>query len=233
MSPDSSAQGQPSSDFAGDAYVTFSPKLMAMESPAKSRPAVALHEMAHRLIAQQVDRGRRGVVVCAPSRGAGASLLSANLAIAIAQAGVSVLLVDGNLHDPGLNALIALSPPPSIGLQQVLREPAIAVSEAIQPDILPGFSVLFGGGACPDASELIGGVRCAALFEECVRDFEYTIVDAPPANRTPDTRRLVSYIGYGLIVARRNRTYVDDVATLAGELAQDHAEAIGTIFNAA
>jgi Mrp family chromosome partitioning ATPase len=232
MSPDSSVPSQPPPESAGDAFVTFSPKLLAMESPAKTRPAVALQEIAGRLIVQQVDRGRRGVVVCAPSRGVGASLLSANLAIAVAQAGVSVLLVDGNLHDPGLDALIALSPR-SIGLQQVLRDPGMQVSEAIQTDILPGLSVLFAGGACADASELIGGGRCGALIEQCVRDFEYTIVDAPPANRTPDAQRLASYVGYGLIVGRRNRTYVDDVATLAAELAQGHAEAIGTVFNAA
>jgi Mrp family chromosome partitioning ATPase len=232
MNADSSVPGQPPAELTGDAYVTFSPKLLAMESPAKSQPAVMLQQIAGQLIAQQVDRGRRGVVVCAPSRGVGASLLSANLAIAIAQIGVSVLLVDGNLHDPGLDALIALHPSP-IGLQQVLRNPLMPLGEAIQPDILPRLSVLFAGGACSDASELVGSGRCGTLLQECLRDFEYTIVDSPPANRTPDARRLASYIGYGLIVARRNRTYVDDVATLAGELAQDHAEAIGTIFNAA
>jgi Mrp family chromosome partitioning ATPase len=232
VSPDSSVPGLGPPEAAGDAYVTFSPQLLAMESPAKSPPAVALHEMAGRLIVQQVDRGRRGVVVCAPSRGVGASLLSANLAIAIAQMGVSVLLMDGDLHDPGLAELIALSPP-VIGLQQVLRTPDMDVGEAIQPNILPGLSVLFSGGACSDASELIGSVRCGALIEQCLRDFAYTIVDAPPANRTPDAQRLASYVGYGLIVSRRNRTYVDDVATLAEELARGHAEAIGTIFNAA
>jgi Mrp family chromosome partitioning ATPase len=232
MSGDGSGPGQLAPDASGEAYVTFSPKLLAMESPAQSRPAVALHEMAGRLIVHQVDSGRRGVVVCAPGRGSGASLLSANLAIAIAQAGVSVLLVDGNLHDPGLDALIALSPP-AIGLQQVLRSPTMQVEEVIQPNILPGLSVLFAGGACLDASELIGSIRCGDLIRECLRNFEYTIVDAPPANRTPDARRLASYIGYGLIVTRRNRTYVDDIATLTAELAQDHAETIGAIFNLA
>jgi Mrp family chromosome partitioning ATPase len=230
MSPDDVAPGHTSPD--PNAYVTFSPKLVAMESPPKTGPAVALHYLAVRLIVHQVDRGRRGVCVCAPSRGVGASLLSANLAIAVAQMGVSVLLVDANLHDPGLDALIALSPP-AIGLQQALRSADLGVGDIVQPNLLPGLSVMFAGGACSDASELIGGGRCGELIQECLRDFEYTIVDAPPANRTPDARRLASYIGYGLIVGRRNRTYVDDIATLAAELAQDHAEAIGTIFNAA
>jgi len=157
-------------------------------------------------------------------------MIAANLAIAIAQAGVAVLLVDGNLHDPSVEALIAPTPP-AMGLQQALRPPGLALGEAVQPDVLSGLSILYAGGACADASELVGGPRCADLIAECLRNYEYTIVDTPPSNRSPDARRLASYIGYGLIVGRRNRTYVDDVATLAGELADDRAELIGTIYN--
>jgi Mrp family chromosome partitioning ATPase len=229
MTPDSSDPAEVGAPSDPSTYFTLSPKLVAMESPATSRAAVAIHEMAGQLIVQQVDRGRRGVAVCAPSRGAGASLVAANLAIAIAQAGVSVLLVDGNLHDATLETLIA----PSVGvpgLRQVLSDPDLHEADAIQ-EIVPGLSVLFAGGACADASELIGNVRCGDLLRVLLRDFEYTIVDTPPANRSPDARSLASYIGYGLIVARRNRTYVDDVTTLAAELVQDGAEVIGAIFN--
>jgi len=235
MTPDSSASAGSAPAPGGpatDTYFTLSPTLVAMESPAKTPPAVAVHEIAAQLIAQQVDRGRRGVAVCAPNRGAGTSLVAANLAIAIAQAGVSVLLVDGNLHEATLETLIA----PNVavpGLQQVLRDPDLHPEDAIQHDIMPGLSVLFAGGACADASELIGSVRCGELIDGLQRNYNYVVVDTPPANRSPDTRRLASYIGYGLIVARRARTYVDDVTTLAGELAQDRAEVIGTIFNEA
>jgi tyrosine-protein kinase Etk/Wzc len=214
-----------------DLHYTFSSALLALESPAKSRPAVVIHEMAAQLIAQQVDRGRRGVAVCASSRGAGSTLTSVNLAIAIAQAGVSVLLVDGDLHYPAVEALIAPSQPP-VGLQQVLRSGGSTLEEAIHPEILPGLSVLYAGGGCPDASELIGGFACGEVMAACLRNYEYTIVDTPPANRSADARALASHVSYGLIVARRNRTYVDDLATLAGELVENRAEVIGTIFNA-
>src|SRR5689334_14715912 len=103
MTPDSSAAGEAAASAPPtDVYFTLSPKLVAMESPPKTRPSVAFHEMAGQLIAQQVDRGRRGLALCAAGVGYGTSLVAANLAIAIAQAGVSVLLVDGNLHDAGL-----------------------------------------------------------------------------------------------------------------------------------
>jgi len=234
MTPDSSSSSTAAPAPAGpeDLFFTLSPSLVAIESPAKSPPSVAIHEIAGRLIAQQVDAGRRGVAVCAPSHVAGVSLVAANLAIAIAQAGVSVLLVEGNLHEATLETLIAPSVPIA-GLQQVLRSPELQIGDVVQSEILPGLSVLFAGGACADASELIGSVRCADLLGSALRNYEYLVVDTPPANRSPDARRLASYIGYGLIVARRNRTYIDDVATLAAELAQDRAEVIGSIYNSA
>lgn len=227
-SPQFSADGPPAS--AEDGYYTFSPSLLALETPAKSAPAVALHEMAAELLAQQVDQGRRGVAICGPSRGVGVTLIATNLAIAIARAGVSVLLVDANLHAPGVDALIKPNLPP-IGLQQLLMSPEESVAEVIHQDVLPGLSVLYSGGPAGAPSDLIGSKACEDVIAECLRDYEYTIIDAPAANRSADARRLAGIVGYALIVARRNLTYIDDVATLGGELAEDRANVVATVFN--
>jgi hypothetical protein len=39
--------------------------------------------------------------------------------------------------------------------------------------------------------------------------------------------------GYSLIVTQQNRTFVRDVATLAGQLSADRAVVIGTVMNQA
>jgi Mrp family chromosome partitioning ATPase len=208
----------------------FSPSLVALETPPRTRGAVAVQEMALQLVTHQVDQGRRAVAICGPSRGGGVSLLAANLAIGMAHLGVSVLLVDGDLHDPAIERLIAPSEPP-IGLRHVLGPDETAPMMAIHHEVLPRLSILYAGGAGPDGSELVGGPRCADVITELVRDYDYTIIDTPPANRSPDARRLAGLAGYGLIVGRRNRTYADDISTLAGELAEDRALLVGTIYN--
>jgi len=222
--------GDDPSASAGEGYYTFSPSLAALETPARSDPAVILHQMAAELLAQQVDQGRRGVAICGPSRGVGVTLIATNLAIAIARAGVSVLLVDANLHTPGVDALIKPSLPP-IGLQQLLMSPDESVAEVIHQDVLPGLSVLYSGGPADAPSDLIGSKACEGVIGECLRDYEYTIVDTPAANRSADARRLAGIVGYGLIVARRNLSYLDDVATLAGELTEDRANVVATLLN--
>src|SRR5437764_1236433 len=139
MTPDSSSPIDAPPEATPDAYYyTLSPKLVALESPARSRPAVEVHELAAQVIAQQVERGRRGVVVCAPNGGVGATLVSVNLGIAMAQAGVSVLLVDGDLHRPGIETLVTPSQP-TMGLQQVLRS-SEPLNRVICSEVLPGLS---------------------------------------------------------------------------------------------
>jgi Mrp family chromosome partitioning ATPase len=68
-------------------------------------------------------------------------------------------------------------------------------------------------------------------MDNCLREFDITIVDAPPANLYADARRISSVVGYGIVVARRNVSLVDDIKTLVGELTDDHSIVVGTVLN--
>ena len=225
---DAAAQGPV--DKSGEAY-RFSPALPAMETPPRSPAAVAVSGIAAALITQQLERGRRGVAVCGASAGAGVTFVAGNLAVAITRAGYSVLLVDANLHGAGVEALFVPPADGPQGLQQVLRPDGAPLYSVIHREVIPGLSILYNGGATPDASELLGAATLRSVLDECLRDYDYTVFDTPPANRSPDARRVASIVGYSLIVARRDLTYADDVSTLARELASDGALVIGTLFN--
>jgi Mrp family chromosome partitioning ATPase len=86
-------------------------------------------------------------------------------------------------------------------------------------------------GAASNAPELIASGRFKSLIDFCLREFDATIVDTPPANRYSDARRISTVVGYSLIVARRNKTHVNDVKTLAEQIRGDHATVIGTVLN--
>jgi Mrp family chromosome partitioning ATPase len=69
------------------------------------------------------------------------------------------------------------------------------------------------------------------LLERCLRDFDVTIVDTPPANRCADARRISNLVGYSVIVAKRHESYVTDITALAAQLADDRAKIVGTVMN--
>lgn len=205
------------------------PSLVMLSEPAGAA-AEAIRALRTHLMAQHIQEGRRALAVCAASAGVGCSFIAANLAVALSQIGVKTLLIDADLRRPAIQGLLG-SADANVGLTQSLGPDGVEFSEAIQPDVLPNLSVMFSGGAAATPQELLGGERFKGLMDFCLREYDATIVDTPPANTCADARRISTVVGYSLIVARRHSSYVDDVKTLISQLQVDHARVVGTVLN--
>ena len=57
-----------------------------------------------------------------------------------------------------------------------------------------------------------------------------TIFDTTPANGCTDAQRVATVAGYSLVVARKNSSYVDDLATLAKLLRADGSKVVGSVL---
>jgi protein-tyrosine kinase len=209
----------------------LSRSLVVIESPSDG-PAEAIRALRTHLMAQHFQEGRRALAICAASRGVGCSFIAANLALALSQIGVKTLLIDADLRTSRLDGLFGAARQYD-GLAKCLATDDASFSEYIQSDVEPNLSVMFAGGVPANPQELLAGGRFRALTEFCLREFDATILDTPPANACADARRVSTVIGYSLIVARRNVTFVDDVKTLATQLEADHARVVGTVLNEA
>jgi capsular exopolysaccharide synthesis family protein len=209
----------------------FSPALVTLSRP-QERSAEAIRALRTHIMTHHVQEGRRALAVCAASSGVGCTFVGANLAVALSQIGVKTLLIDGNLRNPGVDQMIQ-PPRPMDGLKQCLASPESNFNDSIDADVLPGLSVMYSGGPAANPQELLAGQRFKELMEFCLRDFEATIVDTPPANRCSDARRVSTVVGYSLLVARVNKSYVDDLKTLTVQLQGDHARVVGTVLNEA
>jgi polysaccharide biosynthesis transport protein len=125
----------------------------------------------------------------------GKTFVSLNLAVAFAHNGCKVLLVDADLRRGTLSSV--LNAGAEIGLSDVLRrlrEPGSILSadqvlngdlEASTPyrqiDDVPGLTFL-PAGECPyHASELLGSQQMSALIEQWRKQFDYVLIDTPPA----------------------------------------------------
>ena len=209
----------------------FSPSLVTLSQPQEGQ-AEAIRALRTYVMAHHVQEGRRALAVCAASAGVGCTFTAANLAVALSQIGVKTLLIDGNLRTPGVDLLIQPSQPLE-GLKQCLASVEANFSECIDADVLPNLSVMYSGGAAPNPQELLAGHRFKELMEFCLRDYEATIVDTPAANSCSDARRVSTVVGYSLLVARVNKSYVDDLKTLTAQLKGDRARIVGTVLNEA
>ena len=133
--------------------------------PMTADPHSAAAE-AFRFAAGSVERIRnvRGprlsLVFVSPLAGAGKSMIVANLALAIAEGGTRVLVVDADAADGGLTARLLPGTPAADGFEQVLAGQQ-AVADCVQPSPLNGAVAVLGSGpAAP--SRVTGAARSKA-----------------------------------------------------------------------
>lgn len=203
----------------------FSSELVTL---AEGRPAEAeaIRTVRTHIIARHIDDGRRGLVVCGPTPGVGCSFTAVNLAVALSQVGISTLLIDADLRKPSLEAFIRPEMVPG-AKPDADRSPI----DRVHPEVLPNLSLLYASDLAVDEEDLLGGDRFRKLMERCLRDFEFTIVDTPPASESSDALRVASVIGYALVVARTHATLIRDVTALAKQLQEDGARVVGSVLN--
>jgi protein-tyrosine kinase len=182
------------------------------------------------LMAQHLRDGRRSLAICSPTPQAGCSFVTANLAVALAQAGMKTLLIDANLRHPALDDyFIPRSPGP--GLVQLLSDDSVSFNDVITTDVIPDLSFIPAGGSASNAQELLAGPMFKRMVDTCLRDFDLTIVDTPPSTTAADARRIASVMRYALVVARKDNSYVDDLRKLVDELKADRVKVIGSFLN--
>lgn len=232
--PISAAGSEPSYDSPGresDGEVIESAfeSLVILESP-DSIEAEAIRGLRTRIMAQHVREGRRALAICSPTEDTGSSFVAANLATAMAQIGVKTLVVDANLRTPKIANMLRLDEN-AAGLGDYLADPDLGIDSVLQETALPFLSVITAGSLRPDPQELLAAARFKSFMDQLLREFELTILDTTATSRCTDAQRVATVAGYSLIVARKHKSHVKDVATLVSLLRADRSNVVGTVLN--
>lgn len=207
---------------------SLSDKLVLL-SDSGSIGAESISTLTAQILSQHVQDFRRAIAFCTPSSKTGCTFLAANVAVGMARAGVSTLLIDGNLRTPAVQDYFT----PSVetqGLLQALHNEDEDISPYVHHDVIPNLSVLYTGGTSNE-SGLVASSRCKALITNCMRDYDLTIVDTPPANQSSDALRLANYLRYALVVVRKDHSYLNDVRRLVADLKANRSLVVGTYLN--
>ncbi len=192
--------------------------------------AESIHALRARIQSQHIQAGRRALAICGPTPEVGCTFIAVNLAVALAQIGVKTLLVDANLRSPSVHTYFS----PELdgaGLHGCLMNPAAPVAEFTNDDVFPNLDVLVAGEPDRNAHELLAGDGFPELINICMRDYDMTIIDTPPANSCADALRISTVVGFSLIVARKQRSLVSDVQVLVDQLRKERVRPVGTVMN--
>ncbi len=206
----------------------FSRRIVCLSDP-DGEGTESIRSLRAHLLAGHVRDGRRSLAICAPTAGVGSTFVAVNLAVAFAQSGLNTLLVDANLDDPGVHVYIQPQTP-VIGLARMLTDAEDASMDGVRRDVLPNLSILYAGDRSRRSSELLASRQFKTVLDDCMRDFDLTIIDAPTERGYADTRRVATTARHAMIVARRDKTFLSEVRELADHLTADRVKTVGTFL---
>jgi succinoglycan biosynthesis transport protein ExoP len=170
----------------------------------------------------------KSITVTSAEPGEGKSTVSANLAIALAEQGLRVVLVDADLRRPRVHELLHMEVSP--GLADVLRGHA-ELEDAVRTSTVMDLHVVTGGRANGNAPELVGGEGFAKLLSRLEDSFDAVVIDTAPILAFTDAA-LISVVSDGtLIVARARKTDGNKLREAVNKLQRVGAPLAGIVLN--
>lgn len=198
--------------------------LVVADSPA-GIDAEAYRSLGANLLYLDPDASVDAVVISSAAPGRGKSVLSANLAIALAEAGRRVVLVDADLRRPAQAALFGIDG--GLGLSDVLVGRS-ALEEALQMTG-SGVSVLPAGTVPPNPVRLIESDAMSALITTLKKRFDVVVFDTPPLLAASDAALLARQVDGVLLIDSVRKGRKPEVRRSIEALALVDARLLGVI----
>jgi capsular exopolysaccharide synthesis family protein len=129
----------------------------------------------------------------------GKSVTAANLAVAMARAGRSVILVDADIRRPNQHSFFGV--PISPGLTEVLDD-GVCLEDVIQSTPVKNLKLIASGAVSANPAELLGSPKMQELIDGLHRHPDFVIFDSPPMLSAGDAAILAGQVdGVVLVVA--------------------------------
>jgi polysaccharide biosynthesis transport protein len=150
------------------------------------------------------------ILVTSPDALAAKSMTAVQLAVSLARAGKSVLLIDANLRYPALHQWFDISG--RSGLSEWLLRGKEASGVTIQETGHRGVSILPSGQLPPNPAELLSGQRMRDLLQTVTSEYDVVLIDSPPVLTASDTLILAGCANATLLVADAEITTTETAA---------------------
>jgi receptor protein-tyrosine kinase len=214
------------STLALDSEVTRQPLISSLASHAPRVEAFRVLRTNLQFI--DVDSKSKAFVVTSAVPGEGKSTTAVNAALALAQVGRRVLLLDSDMRRPQVARLLGLET--SVGLTTLLLG-TVKLDDALQTHAASGLQVLASGAIPPNPAELLQSQAMNDLLIELRARFDVIIIDAPPLLPVTDAALLASKTDGAIIVTRHSKTTRDQLTTAVDRLTSVDAHVLGLVFN--
>lgn len=173
---------------------------------------------------------QRTVLVTSAQPEEGKTAVVVNLAIASAQSGRKVLLVDCNFRRPALYQ--AFPQLKQRGLSNLLIGQCELKDLVVASDV-PTLDLLAAGPTPPNPAELLGSTYFRAFLSEAVSLYDQVFLDGPPGLLVSDALIVATAVDGVIVVTRAGSTSRGALKRLRDTLDRIGAHVLGVVLNAA
>jgi capsular exopolysaccharide synthesis family protein len=200
---------------------------IVMIDPA-SGAAESYRKIRAKLYVYKKESHAKVLSITSTTAGEGKTTLASNLAIAFAQAGAKVLLVDADMRHPALQKTFGIDKEP--GLAEFL-DGKYSWQDAVRESAVEGLSLLPCGSGGNRSAELLESPRLRDFLEAARDKYDVVILDTPPVLGVADSTVLSNLSDATLFVIQASRNPKWLVKRARMELEAAGARIAGAILN--
>lgn len=206
-------------------------RLLLVGDAAQGLRAEAFRQLRTNLEYLDISGKHHAFVVTSALPGDGKTVTAINLALTIAESGVSVCLVEADLRRPRVSRLLDLES--EVGLTSLIIK-AVTLEQAVQPWGDSGLHVISAGHLPPNPSELLSSQEMIDLLERLKTTYDFVIIDTPPLLAVTDAAVLARRCGGAImVVSNRGRKTVtrEQFSEASDSLESAGTHVLGVVLN--
>lgn len=176
-------------------------------------------------------RGQRVALVTSAGENEGKSTVAANLAIAMAQKGKKVLLLDCDFRKPSLHKIFEVEVPKGEGISGYLAASDTQAPKLLTLDKLGGLRLGVSHVENRSVHQLVHSSRLEALLQNARQDYDCIILDTPPMLAATDAEALAVLADTAVLVVRADFMYTTAVNDCLDKLRRSARDLCGIVLN--
>lgn len=202
-----------------DLITDVSPKSSFSESYRTIRTAILL---------SSTELGSKAFIVSSPLPSEGKTTTIGNLAVAMAQAGKRVLLIDADLRKPRQHRIFKMRN--LSGMTNYLTG-SIDIKELIKTTNIHNLFVINAGPVPPNPAELLGSEKMAEFIQSVKKAFDIVLIDTPPVLSVTDPLVVGRNVDGVILVVWGGKTSREALKRAKERMDLTNVKTIGVILN--
>jgi capsular exopolysaccharide synthesis family protein len=180
----------------------------------------------------RADKGLTSVAITSGRAGEGKTTSTAQLALAAAEMGLTVAVVEGDMRKPSLQRTLLPDTTGQLwpGLSNYLVE-AASLDEVMHRAGKPNLYLVPAGPTPPSPSSLLEVPRGNQLVGELLERVDFVIVDTPPISVGADAAIMSTWVDGVIVVVDLLRSTHNGLADALKQVGAVHATTLGLVLN--